>query len=284
MRINQWKKVAVSAAVVAASIGAGAAWAGQNEDPSGRPAEAIVPTPAGDRLIGNGVNDVKFVPVTPCRLVDTRVPTPSQRFNNGGIRSFKVRGTGAAFAAQGGKAGGCGIPGAVTAVEVTVTAVDASAKGFLRVYPDAEPVASFISFGTSASSSNTGTVSVCGHKGGICQINKDLTVKAFGAGTDVVIDISGYYARPMAGTINANGTVESASRITNVTVDPFGVGTYLVRFDRDVTKCIPLATSYAYGHVLSTSTTGNTNTSEVFVKSVKSTDPAPQKFHLEVVC
>lgn len=284
MRINQWKKVAVSAAVVAASIGAGAAWASQYEDPTGLPA-GQAPTPAsGDRLIGTGVNDVKFVPLTPCRLVDTRVPTPSQRFTNGGVRSFKVRGTGAAFAAQGGKADGCGVPGAVTAVEVTVTAVDASANGFLRVYPDTQPVASFLSFGTTASSSNTGTVSVCGHKGGICQINKDLTVKAFGAGTDVVIDISGYYARPMAARINGDGTIQAASRVTGVVVAPFGtVGTYNVTFDRDVTKCVPQVTPMNLGFTASAFPSGAPGT--VFVVTRRSDGATvPTPFNIEVAC
>lgn len=276
MRFTHWKQVAVSAAVVASSIGAGAAWASQNEDP----VPAITTEVSGDRLIGTGVNDVKFVPVTPCRLVDTRVP--GQRFSPNQVRIFDVRGDGASFAAQGGKAGGCGIPGSVTAVEVTVSAVGASGNGFLRVYPDAVPTASFLSFNGTSASSNTGTVSICGHKGSICLVNSDLRVKAFGSGTDVVIDISGYYARPMAGTFKADQSVVQSSRITGIT--KLAVGSYKVDFDRDVSKCVPLATPLNTGFTVSVSRWAVGNNAMYVAAKDLDNNLHDAGFNIEVVC
>lgn len=286
MRIIPWKRIAVATVVVATSVGAGAAWADQSQGPTAQ-TDAAAPTPSiRSQVIGTGVNDVKFVPVTPCRLVDTRVP--GQRFARDQIRVFDIRGSGSTFAAQGGKAGGCGIPEAVTAVEITVSAVAADGNGFLRVYPDVQPTASFLSFNGTSSSSNTGTVSICGHAGAMCVANQDLHVKAFGSATDVVIDIAGYYARPMAGRIEANGTTFSnrSSRITNVTAGVDGPGSFTVTFDRNVNNCVPMV-SPAPGTNNYNVYVGNHSgdVKSMFVRTVSANGtPRAYRFNIEVTC
>lgn len=285
MRFNRWKKAALAVVVVAAAAGTGAAWAGTTDNPTGQ-AGPVTPAPSGggDRLIGTGTNDVKFVPVTPCRLVDTRVH--DQRLAANQTRTFDVRGAGTPFAAQGGKTGGCGIPGSVTAVEVTVTAVDSGGNGFLRVYPDTVPAASFLNFNASANLSNTGTVAICGHSGGLCVLNADLRVRAYGAATDVVIDISGYYARPLAGYIAQNGSITRGSRILSVTPNASDgtPGTYNVTFDRDVSACVYNVTPGYFGYMANAvPATGRAAT--VFVKIVNHANvDVAVPFNIEVTC
>lgn len=231
--MKRWKKAVAIAAVLTVTAGAGAAWAQTGPAPDG--SEGVAASPGdGVRLLGNGTSESKFVPITPCRLVDTRNAVGP--FANGQARSYDVKGTGATFAAQGGKANGCGIPaGGVTAVEVTVTAVQPSSNGYVRVYPGAEPQATFMNYPVGFSPSNTGTVALCGSNGGVCLVNNDLRVKNYGGPTQIVVDVQGYYTFPMAATVNANGTLARNSRAVSAT--RLSEGWYSVVFDRNVTSC-----------------------------------------------
>ena len=129
--------------------------------------------------------------ITPCRIVDTRAAGAGGAFAGGQQRSFQVAGTGAGFAAQGGASGGCAIPTTATAVEATITAVSPTGAGYARAWPagTALPNATFLNFSTSQSIGNTGTIPIA-----TTAATADLAVAAFGAGTHIVIDISGYYA------------------------------------------------------------------------------------------
>src|SRR5215207_8786113 len=83
--------------------------------------------------------DTLFFPVVPCRIADTRLPSPAP-LGSGQTRTFDVVGPTTNFSSQGGSTTGCGIPGfagsqsQVQAVAVNVTAVDAVADGHLRVF------------------------------------------------------------------------------------------------------------------------------------------------------
>ncbi|MCB0963349.1 MAG: hypothetical protein KDA98_08615, partial [Acidimicrobiales bacterium] len=63
------------------------------------------------------VEVARYVPITPCRVVDTRQPGAGGAFGNREIRDYVVRGSGPAIAQQGGNAGGCGIPDEALGVE-----------------------------------------------------------------------------------------------------------------------------------------------------------------------
>ena len=106
--------------VVAGSAGvAGGAWAGDGSPP---PASGAVGGPDADNrdLLGGGANEDLFVPITPCRIIDTR-EAGGKLSAVTGSRVFDVAGSGPTFAAQGGKAGGCGIgEGATTVPPVTI--------------------------------------------------------------------------------------------------------------------------------------------------------------------
>ena len=102
-----------------------------------------------------------------------------------------MAGTGAGFASQGGASNGCAIPTTATAVEATITAVGPAGAGFSRAYPagTALPNATFLNFSSGQSIGNTGTIPIA-----TTAATTDLSVAMFGAGTQVVIDVQGYFA------------------------------------------------------------------------------------------
>jgi len=65
------------------------------------------------------------------------------------------------------------------------------------------------------------------------------------------LDISGYYARPLAGYIAQNGSITRGSRILSVTPNASDgtPGTYNVTFDRDVSACVYNVTPGYFGYM-----------------------------------
>ena len=230
--MNRWKTLAATAAALALVGGAGIAY-GQAQDPN-----PVVPAgPQGDtRTFADGSYESEFTPITPCRIVDTR--DAGGKLAAGTTRTFDVRSSSGFSDDQGGKAGGCAIPAGTSAVEVTVTAVDAQ-NGFLRVWPASfpQPDASFMGYDDSFNVSNTGTVGVCGNTGQICLANQDLRVQAANGSTHVVIDVQGYYQKPLAAVVTAGGTLTRGSRVAGVEKLDGVDGTYRVAFDRDISEC-----------------------------------------------
>jgi hypothetical protein len=166
---------------------------------------AVVETPEGGQApvqgvfanaVGDAESDLLFVPVAPCRLLDTR--------QGGGIiaagttRAFRVAGT-AGFEAQGGKAGGCGIPiGAsspvAASVMVNLVAVDVSGKGNLAAWEfgQPEPLASSINFQRIDMNIANGLIVPIA---GVSSQAADLNVKANVANAHLVADVTGYFTR-----------------------------------------------------------------------------------------
>ena len=182
------------------------------------------------------MTESSFVSITPCRIVDTR--QAGGKLQVGAARTFDVRGGGGSFAAQGGKAGGCAIPDSATGIEATVTAVDA-ASGFLRLWPagQSQPNATFLNYDDAFNVSNTGALKVCDF---FCSGSADVTARAYGNATHLVIDVQGYYAAPLGVQVQFDGTLLEGSRIASV--ERFTTGTYDVVFDRNVSACAVSAT------------------------------------------
>ncbi len=138
-----------------------------------------------------------FVPLTPCRVLDTRSPSPSP-IMGGTTRSFNVVGVGD-YSAQGGSATGCGIPGhtasgvpVVTALSMNVIAVTPSGRGNLIVYPSdvSAPTASTVNYPNFAVvplNVNNGVIVPVSQSG-----DSDITLKPSQT-TDVAIDVTGYF-------------------------------------------------------------------------------------------
>jgi alpha-tubulin suppressor-like RCC1 family protein len=153
-----------------------------------------VPAAAADPVPGG----LGFTAITPCRLADTRAIVESTqgltgtggRLVDGGSWVVQVDGTGNSFTTQGGTAGGCGLPEAVSAVEISVTVVDPIGTGYLRAHAANAPVptATFVNY-PGRSTTNTGTVPVAPGQ----FVVEDLRLTNFGAQTHVIVDVQGYY-------------------------------------------------------------------------------------------
>lgn len=234
----RWKKTTalVAGLLLAGAIGAGgAAWAGGGDPPESGAGQA--PGGGGDattNIILPGPTDGRYVAVAPCRLVDTRVA--GGRLGDRDIRRYDVGGDGTTFAGQGGTPGGCDIPAfGISAVEITVTAVDTTGTGFVRIFPAGVGDATFMNYTPTFNASNTGTVVTCEGDGGPCDPAQDIGVRNYGTTTHLVIDVQGYYAAPLAAVVNDDGTLHHGSRVTST--ERLSEGKYNVRFDQELTRC-----------------------------------------------
>lgn len=140
------------------------------------------------------VTSSSFVSMTPCRVVDTRVK--GGPFVANATRTFQVAGSGAKFAAQGGRAGGCAVPSTAVGVSASTTAVGPKGPGYVRAWPAgmSMPTATFLNY-SSASITNTGVLTL-----NTSSSTADITVKDFGSTTHLVIDVQGYFVAGSSGS------------------------------------------------------------------------------------
>lgn len=284
--MSMWKKLVAIAAVVMLSAGTGVAVA--QEISGSQPPATTASQPAGgpDLLLANGFqNEGSFVPISPCRILDTR--KGPGKLAVGSQKTIDVRGSEATFTVQGGNPGGCGIPAGATAIEATVTAID-SGSGFLRAWPAniTQPNATFLNYDSAFNISNTGAITLCGGSNALsCNANQDLNLQAYGSATHLVIDVGGYFTRSMAAVINANGTVKDGNRVTS-SAKLVGSGNYEVIFDRNITQCAIQATLSnlsGKGYAVVDPRTGKAN--GVFVATYDETGALQDaRFNLEVTC
>ena len=121
----------------------------------------------------------RFHAVTPCRLLDTRLPpgpAGGPILAAGERRSFPV-------------GGACSLPASAKAAAVNVTAVAPSAPGNLRLFAAglAPPATSVVNFAAGRTRANNATVVLGGS--GQATLQCDMS----GGGTHVVVDVFGYY-------------------------------------------------------------------------------------------
>jgi hypothetical protein len=136
-----------------------------------------------------------YVPITPCRIVDTRIA--GGPIAGGSTRNFLV--TGANLSLQGGSATGCGVPfGPATAAVVNFVVVAPAGAGDLRQTPFGTPVplASFLNYvnsGISNDNTSNGLVmTICNPAATTCTF--DFTIQVDGNTTDLVADVQGYFS------------------------------------------------------------------------------------------
>jgi hypothetical protein len=147
------------------------------------------------RAFGSSQADLVYTPLTPCRIIDTRLA--GGPIVPGINRNFVVSGT-VNFPLQGGKAGGCGIPfGPATAAVINFVAVNPAGAGDMRVTPfgAAIPLASFINFAAvpGLNIANGLAVTLCDPSVVACG-NFDITIQADSNATDLVADVQGYFS------------------------------------------------------------------------------------------
>jgi hypothetical protein len=155
---------------------------------TGRPEPAL--RGPGPHSLGDNFQDLVYTPVTPCRIVDTRIAAAGA-LAGGAIRTFDVDST--SLAAQGGAAPGCGIPlGVAQAVTMTITAVQPAGEGFLTAWGlGPQPTSSVLNYAANEVIATTAIVPVAPGGG------DDFSLVSL-APTHVVVDVLGYFAAPLA--------------------------------------------------------------------------------------
>ena len=128
-----------------------------------------------------------FVPIVPCRLMDTRAGGqigPNQTLTAKSVTSVAGRGT----------QGQCVIPASATALAVNLTAVGGTAASFLTIWPDEQlrPNSSNLNWAPGAAVANTADVGLSS-LGNFTVFNDSGTV-------DIIIDIAGYYETVVGGS------------------------------------------------------------------------------------
>lgn len=122
---------------------------------------------------------LRFFPITPCRIADTRQPTPNPiTFQTS--RNFTVQGV-------------CGIPANAKAVVLNATIVNPTTDGYLTLYPAgiARPLAANLTFRGAEPALGNGAIV------GLATTTPDLTAYVFlGAGSaNLVLDTTGYFCK-----------------------------------------------------------------------------------------
>ncbi len=121
----------------------------------------------------------QYYPLTPCRVVDTRLPNGV----NGGpmlgsttARSFAIRGN-------------CGVPTSAKAVSINIAITNPTWKSWLTVWPSgaAMPFVSAINFDTADTALANGAIV------GLSTAAQDLSVKNAQGNVHVIIDVTGYF-------------------------------------------------------------------------------------------
>jgi hypothetical protein len=169
------------------------------------------------KALGSAAFDLVYTPVTPCRILDTRVA--GGPLGGGFSRDFNAMvGSGGNFGSQGGSATDCGMVAAgQAAVVINLTVVTPTGGGFATAYPfgTTRPLASSVNYTAGAIVNNTVVVKVP-----TPLTTKDFTIYSF-ATADFVADIVGYYAPPQATaldctTVAGNPTNVAAGAYTSL--------------------------------------------------------------------
>ena len=131
-------------------------------------------------LTGPTPTAVQFVPVTPCRLADTRqTQTPIE---GGAFQFFNVP-----------QLGGCNIPATASAYSLNVTVVPHQPLGYLTIWPSGRPQPT-----VSTINSPDGRIKA---NAAIVPAGASAAVSVFATDTtDVILDINGYFTVPGAQT------------------------------------------------------------------------------------
>ena len=166
---------------------------------------------AGDstQAFGDPNTDLVYVPIAPCRLLDTRVAGGPIAANT--VRSFDVTAV-SDYSFQGGSASNCngaGAAGSFAAAVINFTVVTPSAAGYITAFPylGTQPLASTLNY---TAGSIVGNLSVVQLDQGASA--NEMSVYSF-AQTHLVADIAGYNKNPAAALFEC---VETAQTINTV--------------------------------------------------------------------
>lgn len=161
--------------------------------------ETVGPSLVTAAALGTATTDLTFVPLTPCRIIDTR-KSGAGKLMPGVVRDFQVAGV-TEFPPQGGNTGGCGVPSggaepAAAAVVLNISAVQPEGSGNVRAWPYGQsvPLAAVITYdqkGPFFSISSSVIVPIAGTN----TVPADLSVRADVSAAHFVADVTGYFTR-----------------------------------------------------------------------------------------
>jgi len=178
------------------------------------------------KTLGEIANDLVFVPITPCRIADTRLAGGQIAANT--VRGFDVTAV-TSYSFQGGAANNCGGAGSVgsfAAAALNFTVVTPSTAGYITAFPflGTQPVAATVNYAAGDIVGNYAVVKL--DQGASAN---ELSVYSF-AQTHLVIDIVGYYINPQITPLDCVDTsvvsVSVASGATSNAVANACPGTY----------------------------------------------------------
>lgn len=145
--------------------------------------------------LGSLASDLVYTPVTPCRIFDTRTSQGGTGpIAAGGTKNFSIWGV-SSYAGQGGAASNCGITANLdtAAVAVNFTVVSPATPGFITAFPFGvtRPQAATVNF---IAGDVVGNFSIAKNaQSGLSHLSIYST-----SNVEVVGDVVGYYARPVA--------------------------------------------------------------------------------------
>lgn len=167
-------------------------------------------------LLGETTNDLVFVPITPCRIIDTRLA--GGPIAAGTVRHFDVTAV-SDYSFQGGAAnncGGAGAAGSFAAAAINFTVVNNPQAGHMTVFP-------FLATQPDTASLNWPANDVRGNFG-IYKLDQGASANELSIfvtrATDIVGDLVGYYINPVLGPLDCQETFSS-----NITVNANSTGT-----------------------------------------------------------
>ncbi len=175
--------------------------------PASRPRTHAAPTPAA-----------VFVPIVPCRVLDTR---STGALGSGASVNITIVG------------GTCGVPAAATSVEASISAVAPAGNGFARVWPTGStpPSGTVLNYSAGKGTTNTGAVAI--------SAAGKLTLKNFSGPANYVIDVQGYYAAQVDIPVGTIGSIYVPLRPCRV-LDTRGSGGPLAN---GATRAVPVSTT-----------------------------------------
>ncbi|RZA11843.1 MAG: hypothetical protein EOP02_31445, partial [Proteobacteria bacterium] len=182
-----------------------------------RMARAGTKSGAATKALGSLAADLVFTPITPCRIVDTRVT--SDRLGAGATRNLDASNVGGNFTAQGGSNTNCGIPANPAALALSVTGLGNTTTGYLRVFPFN---------GTSAEGSPVplNTINTTTTNDMIVPVSQGATqeLKVFStANTHYAAFVTGYFMAPFATALSTQLQLRTDDVASGVTLD-FSIG------------------------------------------------------------
>ena len=177
-------------------------------------------TRAADNLV--------FVPLAPCRVIDTRALGAGGPLVAGVSRTFFFRGPMRNYADQGGSANGCGIPDLTTdgsseenlakAVAINIVAANPAGPGNLRAWPANQgmPTASLVNY-NNVNIANGVVVPMCDEEEEPPCASGDITFLASVSGAHLVIDVTGYFHAGSTSLTLSNTALGHQALLSNTT-------------------------------------------------------------------